>query len=229
MATAPKLHLIRGNPDYPTGDGKPVTESDYHWNVMRDVRLTLQAYFAADPLVYISGNIFVFYVPGDRRRHVSPDVLVVKGVPKGDRLNYLIWEEGRSLDLVIELTSTSTRHEDLNRKFKLYRDTVKVPEYFLFDPRREYLEPRLQGYRLRKGEYHPIQAIKGRLPSRVLGLHLEAHEGQLRLYDPATDQWLLTPLESLAQEQEARVTAEKEIERLRREVAELRRKLRKED
>ena len=48
-------------------------------------------------------------IDGNRRRRIAPDVFVVKGVPKGDRLNYLTWEEGKGPDVVIELTSRSTR------------------------------------------------------------------------------------------------------------------------
>jgi Uma2 family endonuclease len=62
----------------------------------------------------------------------------------------LVWEEGKGPDLVIELTSPSTRHEGLDKKFKLYRDTLHVGEYFLLDPFEEYLKPSLQGYRLRR-------------------------------------------------------------------------------
>ena len=60
-------------------------------------------------MVYVSGNLLVYYVPGDRLRHLSPDVFVAKGVPKRERLNYLMWEEGKGPDVVIELTSSSMR------------------------------------------------------------------------------------------------------------------------
>lgn len=142
--------------------------------------------------------------------HLSPDIFVVKGVAKKFRDHYLIWEEGRSLDLVIELTSRSTRDEDLTDKFTLYRDVLKVQEYFLFDPREEYLTPSLQGYRLMKGQYVPIRKVKGRLPSKVLGLHLERDGWELRLFHPCTGERLRTPRE--------------EIEKLRRENEQLRRK-----
>ena len=81
--------------DYPTSDGKPMAETDLHSDQMMDLILTLQAFFADDDDVYVSGNLLVFYVPGDRRRQLSPDVFVVRGVAKHNRDNYLIWEEGR--------------------------------------------------------------------------------------------------------------------------------------
>src|SRR5262245_18671996 len=123
-------------------------------------------------MVYVSGNLLIFYVPGDRLRHLSPDVFVVKGVPKRERPNYLTWEEGSTPNLVVELTSSSTRDEDVEGKFLLYRDKLRVAEYFLFDPLGDYLDPPLKGYRLRRGKYAAIKPIKGWLPSKVLGLHL---------------------------------------------------------
>jgi Uma2 family endonuclease len=203
--------------DYPTSDGKPMAETDWHRDLMMVLIQTLSAYYAAEPMVYVSGNLLVFYKPGNRRRHLSPDVFVVKGVGKHQRPNYLIWEEGKGPEVVIELTSQSTREEDVEDKYELYQDTLCVPEYFLFDPLGDYLQPALQGHRLRRGRYEPILPVKGRLPSKVLGLHLEGHGRELRLYDPTTKQWLPTPQEALSK-------AEAEVERLRRELTELRRR-----
>lgn len=118
--------------------------------------------------------------------------------------------------MVIEITSQSTKEEDLDDKFALYRDTLQVPEYFLFDPQSEFLAPSLQGFRLQKGRYVPIKAVKGRLPSKSLRLHLERDGWQLRLYDPKTQQRLLTPTERAE-------LAEAEVEKLRAELAALRR------
>src|ERR1700726_1977962 len=88
---------------YPTSDGKPMAETDWHRDLMATLIQTLSAYYADDPRVYVSGNLLVFYEPGNRRRHVSPDVFVVKGVEKRQRPNYLLWEERRAPQVVIEL------------------------------------------------------------------------------------------------------------------------------
>jgi Uma2 family endonuclease len=235
MATVTPGRVPREN-GYPTADGR-AADSDWHRDLMFALVNRLKVYFAARQGVYVSGNLLLFYRPGDRRRHVSPDVFVVKGVDKYDRPNYLLWEEKKGPDVVIELTSSSTRQEDLRDKYQLYRDTLHVPEYFLFDPLGDYLDPTLQGYRLREGEYHPIRPYRGRLPSKALGLHLERQGNNLRLYDPATDSWLPTPLEMAAraraerdrllaerdEERTARRQAEAELERLRQELEQLRR------
>src|SRR5262245_13857684 len=118
--TAILRHLRSLGPDeYPTSDGRPVAETDLHRELMFALIQMLQAWYAGDPNVYVSGNLLVFYERGNRLRHLSPDVFVVKGVPKRLRDNYLIWEEGKSLDLVIELTSKTKKDEDIDDKMWL--------------------------------------------------------------------------------------------------------------
>jgi Uma2 family endonuclease len=201
---------------YPTSDGKPMAETDDHRDLMVELIETLKLHYQAAPRVYVSGNLLVYYVPGDKRRHVSPDVFVVRGVAKHNRDNYLVWEERKGPEVVIELTSSSTRKEDQERKFRLYRDQLQVREYFLFDPHGDYLQPSPQGYRLRQGQYMPIKPVAGRLPSKVLNLHLEGSGTKLRLYNPATRQWLPTPQEvreqaELAHRQEAAARRQAEL------------------
>ena len=228
----------KGEPFYIESDGRPLGETPRHLRNLRYLIEPLERWFASDPQVFVAGNMFVHYVPGDRNRHLSPDVFVVRGVPKDtdpERRAYLVWKEGKAPDMVIELTSASTREEDVTDKRALYQDVLRVPEYFLFDPYEEYLHPPFQGYRLMDGQYQPIEPVDGRLPSNVVGLHLEAVGELLRLYDPSADRWLETPPEveeareraeaGLAAEAKARREAEAEIERLRRENEELRRKL----
>ncbi len=229
MATVPPTSVDE-ELEYPCADGQPMAETDLHRNLMFDLIASLQLWYAANQMVYVSGNLLVFYEPGNRRRHVSPDVFVVRGVVKRTRRNYLIWKEGKAPEVAIELTSSSTKNEDLKRKFILYRDTLKVQEYFLFDPFGDYLKPPLQGYQLRRGRYGRIKALDGRLPSAVLGLHLERNGSELRLYDPTTRAWLPTDREliattqaQLAEARAAQLQADAEIERLRRELAALRR------
>jgi Uma2 family endonuclease len=149
---------------------------------------------------------------------LSPDVFVVRGVPKHQRDHYLIWKEKRTLDLVIELTSRSTKAEDIEDKFVLYRDELKVKEYFLFDPYSEYLDPALQGYRLNRGRYVSIKPVERRLPSKVLNLHLERDGRNLRLYDPIEGKWVPTPQEELVKAEEALARMKSEIESLKRRI-----------
>ena len=92
MAVVEETRVL-GNPDYPTTDGKPMAETDWHRNLMADLIQTLKDWYARQERVYVSGNLLLFYARGNKRRHIAPDVFVVKGVPKGNRLNYILWEE----------------------------------------------------------------------------------------------------------------------------------------
>jgi len=217
--------------DYPTSDGRPMGETDLHRDIMFDAIESLKQHYAGRQ-VYVSGNILLFYQKGNRRRHVSPDVLVVRGLEQRERKNYLLWEEGRPPHVVIEVTSESTREEDIYDKFEIYRDKIRVAEYFLFDPCGEYLQPALKGYRLVGNEYESIRPISGRLPSVELSLHLEEHENHLRFFDPSTSRWIPTLLESrdaaIAERQRAEERwrqSEAEAARLRDELEVLRRQL----
>jgi len=234
MATAPRSRVAR-DVDYPTSDGKPIGETDLHRQDMVDIIETLEDRYAGNPDVYVSGNLLLFYERGNRRKHIAPDAFVVFGVSKLPPRNYyLLWEERRAPDVVIEITSKTTRREDQGKKRLIYRDILKVPEYFQFDPTRDYLKPPLQGFRRVEGEYLPIVPFEGRLPSEKLGLHLEQAGTQLRLFDPTTKQRLFTPRERAEQETLARIRAEAERdsaaaqnELLRLENEALKRRLRK--
>lgn len=220
MATVPS---ITREVHYPESDGKPLGETPHHIQNIFYVTEPLRVWLA-DPHTCVAGNMFVYFEEGNPRRHVSPDVFVSRElVAKGlyDRRKYLVWEEGKTPDLVIELTSESTKDEDLETKMAIYRDILKVREYFIFDPHDEYLQPRLQGFRLVGNEYAPIEPVDGRLPSEILGLHLEGAGPLLRFYDPAQKRRLPIPPEV----QEAQQQAEAEVERLRRELEELRKRL----
>ena len=164
-----------------------MAETGLHWQVMVDTVETMRDHFAAEPMVHVGGNLLLFYEEGNRRKHVSPDAFMVRGIPKFPlRDYYLLWEEGKPPDVVIEITSKTTKREDQTKKRALYRDVLKIPEYFQFDPTEDYLKPSLQGVRRVGNDYVPIDLVDGRLPSIHLGLHLERSGEELRLWDPVT-------------------------------------------
>src|SRR4051794_28036212 len=110
--------------DYPTWSPE-VPESELHRNLMWDLIKTLATFYEGQQ-VYATGDLLVFYEQGNRRRHVSPDVWVARGVEPRVRDNYLIWEEPRGPEFVIELTSASTQNVDQTVKHELYRDVLRV-------------------------------------------------------------------------------------------------------
>ncbi|MBI1878211.1 MAG: Uma2 family endonuclease [Chloroflexi bacterium] len=227
LAIAPHQQI-----EYPESDGKPMAETDVHINSIIYLREALKDYFRDDPNVYIAGNLLIYYEEGNPSASVAPDIFVVRDVPKKERRTYKLWVESHPPDVVIEITSRSTRLEDLGNKRALYA-ILGVREYFLHDPLAEYLDPPLQGYQLVKDDYKHLEPAQGgSLTSQVLGLTLRIEAGQLRLVNPVTGSHLLTPAEAqnLARtEAEARhaaeqraVEAEAELARLRAELTQLR-------
>jgi Uma2 family endonuclease len=196
MSTVPRQRRTR-EIEYPSGDGKPMAETQLHLTEMIETIQGLWDHFALHSNVYVCGNMLLYYEEGNPRKHVSPDVLVALDVPKKPpRDYYLVWKEGKAPDFVVEITSKSTKREDKNKKFVIYRDILKVTELILFDPTEDYLHPPLQGFRLVGGDYLPIEPIAGRLPSQVVGLHLERDGEKLRLFNPATGERIPTRLEA---------------------------------
>jgi Uma2 family endonuclease len=229
MATLPQKRRAR-EITYPTSDGKPMAETEIHLNNMVDTIQTLDDYFAHNPRVHVGGNLLLYYEEGNRRKHISPDVFVAFGIPKLPlRDYYLVWKEGKAPDAVIEITSKTTKREDSKKKREIYREVLKVAEYFLFDPTQDYLKPPLQGFRLDGGDYVAVEPVAGRLPSKIMGLHLERDGERLRLFNPTTGAWLLTPREgraaATARADAAHAERQElaaENERLRREIEALR-------
>jgi Uma2 family endonuclease len=216
--------------EYPESDGKPVAKTDAHINALIYLREALKDYFRDEPQVYVAGNMLLYYEEGDPSASVAPDVFVVKGIPKKERRIYKLWEEGRAPNVVIEISSRSTRLEDLGNKRVLYA-MLGVQEYFLFDPIVEYLDPPLQGFRLIADDYERLEAAQdGSLFSQVLGLTLRREDELLRLINPSTNQSLLTPAEAQQQartEAEARHAAEQRATEAETELAKLRAELAK--
>ena len=196
--------------EYPCSDGVAMSENDFQARALINARYFLSTHFRDRPDVYVSGNIFVYYQPGNISANVSPDILVSFGVERRRRRSYRIWEEGKAPDFVLEVLSPSTWKRDLGEKRKVYA-RVGVKEYFLFDPTGEHLDPALQGYRLDWGRYEPLPGV-GLLAvrSRVLGLDLWVDdERDLRMRDAATGQDLRSPEESEARADRADARADR--------------------
>ena len=174
--------------EYPSSDGKPLAETERHAIATVNAWQGLKHFFAARADVYVGMDMLLYFVEGDPRQSVVPDVFVVLGAPKlPPRDNWLVWREGRVPDFVLEITSRTTRREDEGRKRQLYR-RLGVTEYWQYDPTGDYLDPVLKGARLVDDAYQPIAGITEtdgtpRLAS-ALGVELHLVRGSLRLFDP---------------------------------------------
>ena len=195
---------------YPFSDAKPMSEGDYHGDVLDYAKGALRARFAGHH-VYASTDKFLFLEEGNRRAAVVPDVLVAFGPPSGPRQSYKHWEEGKAPDFVLEVLSADNWRNDIDRKPALYAE-LGVREYWTFDPRGVRTDggPPLEGWCLgRTGNRVPIApAPSGGFRSEVLGLDVIRSGRLLRFRDPTTGEILPDHVESEAMRAAAEARAD---------------------
>ena len=198
--TQPKSEIF-----YPSSDGEPVAETYIHLYAILITLEVLRQYLQGQQATVLA-NQFLYYAQGFPKLRVAPDVMVIFDVEPGGRDNYKIWEEAKVPSVIFEMTSKGTKKQDIEQKKLLY-EQLEVQEYWLFDPKGEWIEEKLRGYRLQGESYELITDSR----SEPLKLRL-AIEGELiGFYREDTEEKLLIPGElaaKLNQETQARQEAE---------------------
>ena len=160
----------------------------------------------------VLSEIPVRWTPSQAAGHRIPDLLVAFGVDREQAVaqnGYSIRDLGKPPDFVLEVASVRTADNDVVGKRVDYAN-FGIPEYWRFDPTGgERHGAPIGGDRLVDGTYQPVELVEigpGHLHghSDVLGLDPCWHDGQLRWYDPAAGQHLMT----FREESEARIAAE---------------------
>ena len=217
-AIAPGVLAPSSETFYPCGDGQPVAESFLHLLAIITILQVLLRHLSGQEAMVLSDQ-FLYYVEGNPKKRVAPDVMVILGVPYGPRDNYKIWEEEQVPSVVFEVTSPSTKKQDLTTKHDLY-EQLGIQEYWLFDPKAEWIPEQLRGYQLIDGVY---EAIAPDSPiSQVLGLQLVIEEHLLIFYRLDTGRRLAPPEEIWDQLEQEQRRAAQEKERADRLAAKLR-------
>jgi Uma2 family endonuclease len=180
LAELDSLNLI-------TDDGVPM-ETIWHRKCMNLLIDQVEFHLRDRDDFYVGGNAFIYYSPQQARNldFRGPDFFFVWDTTRQPtRVCWVVWEENlRTPNVVIELSSPSTRDVDHDAKFKIYRDTLKVGNYFIYDPDTKLLE----GWRRDGRNYVIIRPDEnGRLLSDELGLLLGTWDGEV-VRDDAT--WL---------------------------------------
>ena len=208
---------------YPSSDGSRIAETDWQYVPLTDTVSTLRIHFLNRPDVYVAGHKLIYYRMNRNDVRVAPDVFAVFGANGNHgRDSWLVWREGKPPDFVMEIASRSTWRRDANEKRRIYAE-MGVTEYIRFDPTGRFFNPPLVMETLDGAEYRqqPLATDDDgslRVHSAVLNLDIFVSPGlAMRLYDPATGEWLRTHQESEA----ARHAAESELARLRYELRRL--------
>ena len=181
---------------YPEEDGKPMAASDLHRRQLMWTLQALEEHYSKNPTVYISGDIMMYYVQGSPRKSISPDVLVSFGIGMKERRTYLVWEEGKVPEFVMEFSSKNTYQNDLTGKMDIYA-SLKIQDYFLYDAEGLYLPSPLMGYELVDGIYVEVSPDEnGGFRSSSLGLDFHLRDEGLGIYDPVANEWVQTRAEA---------------------------------
>ena len=128
-----------------------------------------------------------------------PDLLVAFDVDPAvykARNAYVIEEQGKPPDFVMEIASRRTGSVDVMEKREEYA-RLGIQEYWRFDETGEFHGSRLAGDRLEGDVYVPVEIEElrgGGLQgySAVLNLNLRWEGGQLRWHDPSTGRYVPT-------------------------------------
>ncbi|MBN3890806.1 MAG: Uma2 family endonuclease [Nostoc sp. JL31] len=124
---------------YPDSDGQPVANNTIQFGWIVEIKQNLDWLFADDPNVFVAGDLFWYPVEGRNKIVNAPDVMVVLGRPKGDRLCYQQWkEEGIAPQVVFEILSPSNTQTEMDKKLLFY-DRYGVEEYYIYDPEKNNL------------------------------------------------------------------------------------------
>lgn len=173
--------------DLPDEDGVPL-ESNWHRKQIHLLLDIIYEHWSGRTDFFAGGNMFIYYdeEQAKTREFRGPDVFIVKDVDgTRDRRKWVVWlEKGRYPNVIIELLSPTTAHQDLGAKKMIYQKTFRTPEYFCYDPDSR----QLQGWRLSGEEYLEIEPDQhGLLHSHQLDGRLGKWEGE---YQKLSETWL---------------------------------------
>ena len=225
--TAAKTPKHQGNyrlPDPPQRDLDEMTAYDHLHKMGNSHHLAL--YFGNPETTLVEADRWIVpHSESDKSRGRRPDLLIAFDVNYAayEASNgYIISEQGKPPDFVIEIASESTAEIDTGAKRDDYA-ALGISEYWRFDQTGQYHGAKLAGDRLVDRQYQPIpiehlpdDILQGY--SQVLNLNIRWDHGQLGWLDPQTGREIPT----FEQERESRLAAEAQVRELEEELRRLR-------
>jgi len=170
-----EVNTILSNPPHFMGESVP------HLRAKRRATDRLRKHFdAIGRVIYLGEKLGVKY-PDEPA--FTPDIFVVRDVAESEEDNRDAWivaDEGRGIDLTIEIVFEGDRKKDLVHNVERYA-RLGIPEYFVYDRKKQDLF----GYRLPSPEARRYQRIipqGGRHASAVLGLDLALLNDKLEFF-----------------------------------------------
>jgi len=212
--------------------GEPGLPDQFHPVQAELLRLTFAPRTYESDRVFSAMDLNIYYDVNNTRRYKRPDWFGAVGVPRlyderELRLSYVIWQEGVSPFIIVELLSPSTQAQDLGQvaadenghptKWEVYEQILKVPYYVVYNREQD----KFRAFRLEGDRYRELVLTNKQLWLEELklglGLWKGKHEGVdrwwLRFYD-AESGWIPTPEERAEQAQQRAEQAQERADRL---------------
>lgn len=197
-------------PEPPERDLDEVTSYRYVYGPGAPINLAV--HFGQPETTLVQADLWMAASPGSRPL-LLPDLLIAFDVDPElyfVQNGYVISDQGKPPDFVLEVASPSTAQRDTGYKRVEYA-RMGIPEYWRFDHTGQDHGARLAGDRLVGSQYEPIPIVEiapGVLEGRseVLNLWLRWDDGQMIWVDPQTG----LPLPGIESERAARLEAEQQ-------------------
>ncbi len=183
---------------YPDSDPTVMPEGIEHFLLSFQLISTLIAFFANRENVKVFGNCMLYYEKNNPKKFISPDVMIFFGLENIPSKVYKLWEEKIVPSVVIEIASETTWLNDVSTKLAIYQK-LGVKEYYVYEMETTHLPEPLVAYRLIEGELIKIDVENGRILSEELNLELVDNGETLRLFNPETNEFLMTTEEIQAE------------------------------
>ncbi|MFM7384151.1 MAG: Uma2 family endonuclease [Microcystaceae cyanobacterium] len=220
----PPLELILPDQDQLPSDDNGTMETQRHKMQMDLLIEGLDTWLEQREDGYVGGNMFIYFSQAQIKSQdfKGPDFFAVTGVPKQERKSWVVWQEEKAPDVIIELLSDSTASYDKTTKKAVYQDKMRVSEYYWYDP---WQPEDFAGFTLVHGQYQPKELHEqGWFISDALGLALVRWLGVYRGVETVWLRWatlegqILPTGKELAQQERQQM----EQERLRADQEQLR-------
>ena len=218
-------------PDPPEREADEVTAFDHIYEHGNNHHLAMH-FGNPDSTLVVADKWIVASPVSNRSRARRPDLLIAFNVSPADYRasnGYVVSEQGKPPDFVMEVASESTADTDTGAKRDDYA-ALGIPEYWRFDETGEHHGTRLAGDILQEDSYRAIPVdevgpgiLQGYSPA--LNLIITWDHGRLEWRDPDTGRPILTyedQRERADAEREARIRAEARNRELEEELRRLR-------
>lgn len=205
---------------YPEQRADDMGETSIHAKLINKFLAMLLHFFGGREDVFLSSNMNLYYEENNPNKWYAPGLLIAFDVPNHERSSYRTWKEKVFPQVIFEVSSNRTWKADVSEKLEIYGE-LGAEEYYILDPEFAYLPAPMLAFRRQSGRLLSAPVNDDRIFSPRLNLEIVRAKNTFRLFNPQTNEFLLTLDESEVDKQKIKREAEAEIERLKAEIERL--------